>query len=90
MTQKSDVDLYENRTWYPFAEDAGLSIHLPAKETPEQQVADASLFDFFRLVHFHGGRWPYLSWRKESEWPILIMSPVIKLVEGPDFAFGAR
>ena len=90
VTQKSDVELYESRSLYPFAEDAGLSIHLPAKGTPEQQVADASLFDFFRLVRFHGGYQPYLSWHKESAWPILIMSPVLKLTEGPSFAFGAR
>ena len=56
----------------------------------EQQVASASLFDFFRFVHFHGGKQPYLSWYAEDEFPIVIMSPVLKLAEGPNFAFGAR
>ena len=51
---------------------------------------DANLFDSFRLVRFHGGRHPYLSWHAEDELPIFIMSPVLKLAEGPGFAFSAR
>ena len=51
---------------------------------------DASLFDSFRLVHFHGGKDSDLSWHVENELLITIMSPVLKLAEGPGFAFGAR
>ena len=41
------------------------------------------------------GRQPHLAWHMEkkgdfSEMPILTISPVYKLREGPDFAFGAR
>ncbi len=90
ITSISDVELYENRSQFEFEDGAGLSSHLPPTETPEQQVADASLYDFFRLVRFHGGRRPYLSWHEENTWPIVVMSPVLKLAEGPDFAFGAR
>ena len=90
VTKMSDVELYERRTEFEFAEDAGISPHLPDVGTPEEQVLRASLFDFFRLVHFHGGRYPYLSWYAEGECPIVIMSPVVKLAEGPNFAFGAR
>ena len=52
-------------------------------------VMDASLFDLFRLVRFHGGKQHYLSWRAEDELPIMIMSPVHKLAEGPGCAFSA-
>ena len=58
LTKMSDVELYERRTEFDFQEDAGISPHLPDTGTPEQQVADASLFDFFRLVQFHGGQTP--------------------------------
>ena len=51
---------------------------------------NASLYEFFRLVRFHGGKTPYLSWHEEDELPITIMSPVLKLAEGPGFAFSAR
>ena len=94
VTNMSDAELYENRTQFVFEEDAGLSPHLPNSDkegwTPEQQVMDASLFDFFRLVHFHGGRQPYLSWHEEDAFPIVVMSPVLKLADGPNFAIGAR
>ena len=86
----SDVELYENRTEFEFDDGAGLSEHLPKAETPEQQVADASLYDFFRLVRFHGGKNPYFTWHEENALPIVVMSPVLKLAEGPNFAFGAR
>ena len=41
------------------------------------------------------GREPYLTWHDDdgkdpSRMPIVLMSPVVKLREGPDFAFGAR
>ena len=42
------------------------------------------------LIFFHGGKQPYLSWHAEDELPITIMSPVLKLAEGPGFAYGAR
>ena len=45
---------------------------------------------FFRFVRFRGGRIPYLEWQSEGSLPIVIMTPNVKLVEGPDFAFGAR
>ena len=89
LTKMSDVELYERRTEFQFAEGTDISPHLPHAGTPEQQVMDASLFDFFRLVRFHGGKQPYLSWHAEDAFPITIMSPVLKLVEGPNFAFGA-
>ena len=90
-TKQSDVDLYERRTCYRFwPEDTPPSPHLPHQATPEAQVALASLWDFFRLVHFRGGRCPYLEWHDAAAWPIVVMSPVVKLTEGPDFAFGAR
>ena len=72
MTKMSDVELYENRTEFEFDDGAGLSEHLPKAETPEQQVADASLYDFFRLVRFHGGKNPYFTWHEET--------PVLELV----------
>lgn len=90
VTKMSDVELYENRKQYEFEEGAEISPHLPYAATSELQVKDASLFDFFRLVHFHGGRKPYLSWHAEGEFPITILSPVLKLAEGPSFAFSTR
>ena len=90
VTKMSDVDLYENRTMLSFEKSAGLSPHLPRADSPEQQVASASLFDFFRFVQHHGGKHPYLTWYAKDEFPIVIMSPVLKLAEGPNFAFGAR
>jgi hypothetical protein len=90
-TRLSDVDLYEHRTKYLFwPEDTKPSPHLPQQPTPEEQVSRASLWEFFRLVRFKGGRHPYLEWHSEAAWPIVVMSPVVKLTEGPDFAFGAR
>jgi hypothetical protein len=41
-------------------------------------------------VRFRGGRTPYLEWHPKGSLPIVIMSPSVKLTEGPDFAFGAR
>ena len=90
VTQLSDIVLYERRVYYWFSYGTGISEHLPPKDTPEEQVAACSLFDFFRLVQFHGGKNPYLSWYDPDSMPILVMSPVFKLRGGPDFAFGAR
>ena len=90
-TKPSDVELYERRDRYAFwPVDTPTSPHLPPQDTPEEQVAAARLWDFFRLVRFRGGRHPYYEWHDPSEWPIVVMSPVVNLVEGPDFAFGAR
>ena len=90
VTKMSDVELYEKRAKYWFAWGSAISPHLPHADTPEQQVSKASLFDFFRLVRFHGGKDPYLEWHDVDALPITSMSPVLKLVEGPSFAFGAR
>ena len=89
-TKPSDVDLYEGRTWYQFEEGTLVSSHLPPATTPEEQVAKASVYEFFRLVKFHGGKNPYLSWHDEDSMPIVTLSPAVKLKEGPNFAFGAR
>jgi hypothetical protein len=90
-TRPSDVDLYERRTSYLFwPKDTLPSPHLPQQPTPEEQVRLASLWDFFRLVRFKGGRNPHLQWHDPAAWPIVVISPVVKLTEGPDFAFGAR
>ena len=89
-TKPSDLELYERRTWYRFAEGSAISGHLPVKATPEDQVAAASVDEFFRFVRFHGGKHPYLSWHEPFDMPIITMSPVVNLREGPDFAFGAR
>jgi hypothetical protein len=96
-TKPSDVELYERRlnlyvyerqgnSWAP----ANLSPHLPPKASPEEQVECASVYEFFRLVQYHGGSDPWLSWHDEHCQPIVVMSPVVKLREGPDFTFAAR
>ena len=93
VTPKSDVDLYEGRFELEFEEGTELSQHLPTAATPEAQVQNACLYDFFRLVRYHGGKNPFLSWHAENAFPILLMYPSITrthLAEGPDFAFGAR
>ena len=87
----SDVELYERRRFYWFWPEGTLvSPELPPAATPEDQVADANLYDFFRLVSFHGGRCPYFQWHKEHEQPLVIITPTFKLTEGPNFPFGAR
>ena len=117
----SDVDLYESRHCYKFAEHTPCSCILQhvcgmcdrgddcynnpcdtaveqrwsddqavVPDTPEWQVCDMSLFQFFHLVKFVGGRKPRLQWHAHKEWPIVVMSPQIKLMEGPDFPFAAR
>ena len=90
-TKQSDVDLYERRTFYRFwPRNTPPSPYLPPQITPEEQVSLASLWDFFRLVRYKGGRDPYLEWHDAAAWPIVILSPTVKLTEGPDFTFGAR
>ena len=61
------------RDWGPYP---GLWTE-PAAE-PEQ-VAAASAYEFFRLVQYHGGRNPYLTWHGAYDMPIVMMSPVVKL-----------
>lgn len=90
ITKPSDLEFYESRLMYSFAEDCGLSEYLPAAATNMEQLAAASLYEFFRLVRFHGGKDPYLSWHGPDEMPIVMTSPEAKLTEGPDFSFGAR
>ena len=90
-TKCSDVELYERRDRYRFwPENTPPSTDLPPQTTPEEQVLKASLWDFFRLVRYRGGRHPYLEWYDQIARPIVVMSPAVKLTEGPDFAFGAR
>ena len=48
------------------------------------------MFEFFWLVQYHKCREPYLTWHDPLTRPIVIVSPVVKLREGPDFSFGAR
>ena len=89
-TSPSDLELYERRSLYKFPEGTNLSEHLPTRETPEEQVVAASAYEFFRLVHYHGGKNPHLTWHGPHEMPIVTISPVVKLREGADFTFGAR
>ena len=89
-TKPSDLELYERRTCYRFAEGTRPSDDLPLKETPEEQVLGMYAFDFFRLVSLRGGQHPLLQWYEPDSRPIVIISPVVKLTIGADFAFGAR
>ena len=84
------MDLYERRFSYAFAEGTPLSRHLPVGSTPEAQVAACSLWEFFVLVRYKGGYEPYFEWHEENCLPVVVLSPVIKLTEGPDLPFGAR
>ena len=90
--QPSDLDLYEGRADLWFPNGTPISEDLPAAKTPEDQVLAASLFDFFRLVRYRGGRGknPHLEWHEKETKPIVIMSPVLKFTLGADFAFAAR
>ena len=89
-TKPSDLELYERRSSYCFPAGTALSPYLPPAATPEEQVARASVYEFFRLVQFHGGRTTRLTWHSADALPVVTMSPVVSLREGPDFAFGAR
>ena len=78
-----DIDLYGSRVHYYFwPEGTPISPHLPPKDTLEEQVAAANLWEFFRLVRFHGGKEPYFEWHDNSRLPIVVMSPTVKLTEG--------
>ena len=96
-TKPNDLELYERRlglyvyewqggTWVP----ATVSPHLPPQASPEEQVEHATVYEFFRLVQYHGGKTPFLSWHEKHRQPIVVMSPVVKLREDHNFAFGAR
>ena len=91
-TKLSDVELYENRSKYRFYPDSArfISPYLPQQNTPEEQVAAANLWEFFRFVRYKGGRFKHFQWYEPAELPVVIMSPVVKFTEGADFAFGAR
>ena len=92
----SDIELYERRSNYWFwPEGTKPSPYLPRKDTPEEQVQAASLFEFFHLVQYHGGRQPYLSWWDEtgeqpSRLPIVCLQPAVKLKENDGFARNAQ
>lgn len=90
VTKPSDLELYERRMDYDFSHGAPLSQYLAPQSSPREQLRAASLFEFFRLVKFHGGLQPHFSWHEAKEMPVVMMSPVVKLREGPDFAFGCR
>ena len=90
-TQLSDIELYERRYgWYWFPEGTPLSDDLPPSDTPENQVKAASVYEFFRFVQYHGGHNPHFTWHARDSMPIVMLSPIVKLREGPDFEFGAR
>ena len=64
MHRPSDIELYERRSNYWFCDGTKPSPYLPWKETPEDQVQAASLFEFFHFVQFHGGRQLQGCWDK--------------------------
>jgi hypothetical protein len=89
------MELYESLGDYWFPAGAAPSPYLPWKETPEEQVQEASLFEFFHFVQFHGGRQPYLTWWDDtgkdlSRLPIVCLHPGIKLRENDGFARNAK
>ena len=55
-TSPSDIDIYELRVQWGFEGGVGVCPALPLKDSPEEQVAELSLYDFFRYVKFKGGR----------------------------------
>ena len=89
-TKPSDLELYERRAGYCFEEGTSPSEDVPYQDSPEEQVAEMSAYDFFRLVKLRGGKRPSLEWHPKESRPIVTISPSIKLREGADFAFGAR
>ena len=92
----SDIELYEKRMNYWFwPRETKPSPYPPWKDTPEEQVEAASLFEFFHLVQYHGGWEPYLSWWDEkgdqpSRLPIICLQPAVKLKENDGFARNAQ
>ena len=92
-TKPSDLELYERRTQYGFADFTPICEDLPAYcegSTPWEQAQNLSMFDFFRFVQFKGGRNPTLAWHPKDKRPIVTIAPSARLREGADFAFGAR
>ena len=96
-TKPNDLEVYERRIdlyvyerqgddWVP----ATVTPHLPPRASPEEQVEHATVYEFFRLVQYHGGKSPWLSWHEAHCQPIVVMSPVVRLREDHNFAFGAR
>ncbi len=53
-TKPSDLELYERRVAYWFAQGAAPSKVLRTKSTPEEQVPDMNAWDFFRIVTIRG------------------------------------
>ena len=54
-----------------------------------------SLFEFFRLAQYHGGRYPYLTWHDPtgedpSALPIVCLHPSVNLREGANLARNAQ
>ena len=95
LHRASDIELYEKRSDFWFATGTKPSPYLPWKETPEDQVKAASLFEFFHYVQYHGGMWPYLTWCDESghnpsRLPIVVLQPAVRLKENDGFARNAQ
>ena len=88
-TKLSDAELYERRLEFKVW-PAQTSEHLPPRDTAEEQLETINLFDFYRLLKYKGGKYPHLQWREPQDWPIVVMSPVVKLTEGASFGFAAR
>ena len=88
MTAPSDIELYERRTWYWFHEGTPQSPYLPERDSPEEQVEHASLYEFFRLVYLRKDRWSgerRLHWHKRELMPIVQLRPLLNVREGADF-----
>ena len=95
MHRASDIELYEKRSDFWFATGTKPSPYLPWKETLEDQVKAASLFEFFHYVQYHGGVCPYLTWFDESgqnpsRLPIVALQPIVRLKENDGFARNAQ
>ena len=68
---------------------------MPWKETPEEQVQAASLFEFFHHAQYHGGRQPWLSWwdptgQEPSRLPVVCLQPAVHIRENGGFARNAQ
>ena len=131
VVKPSDVDLYEKRCSYYFADWEYCSSKLPhvagscefqeechcvtavawnhdivsdeqletgdlldggnlVASTADAQLLNMSVFQFFWLVKFVGGSYPRFQWQDINNLPVVLMSPNVKLMEGPEFSFGAR
>ena len=56
VTKPHDLELYERRLRYPFQDFSQISPYLPEQTTPMEQVARASVFEFFRSGKAHTPR----------------------------------